>query len=317
MTGQILAIGESLGLVVAAEVGRPLRGDVMKLTFGGAESNVAIGVSRLGGKAAWVGRLGADTTGDLIVRELSAEGVHVHVTRDAEVPTSLMMKSRPRPGATSVSFYRRGLAGSRLQVEDLPLEAIRAASVLHVTGISAVLSDTTRATVLAAIDEARAAGVLVSFDVNHRASLVADVAVAARHYRDFAARADYIFAGDDEAEILTGETENEAQLGALLAFGARAAVVKLGEHGALGGTAEGEVVPIAAISVNAVDTVGAGDAFVAGFLTESVRGLSLTERLQTAVACGAFACLVNGDWEAAATRADLAAFVSGADPVAR
>src|SRR4051794_16118334 len=108
MSTDVLTIGESLGLTVASGIGAPMRGDELRLTFGGAESNVAIGVARLGGGAAWVGRLGSDSLGDLIVRELRSEGVEVFAARDDEVPTSLMMKSRPRPGATSVAFYRHG-----------------------------------------------------------------------------------------------------------------------------------------------------------------------------------------------------------------
>lgn len=317
MSADVLTIGESLGLTVATAVGTPMRGDELRLTFGGAESNVAIGVARLGGRAAWVGRLGNDALGDLIVRELRAEGVNVFAARDDEVPTSLMMKSRPRPGATAVSFYRRGLAGSRLSVADLPTEAIGSAKILHITGISAVLAESSRLALHAAIDIARDAGVTVSFDVNHRASLIPDLAEARSIYRAIAERADIVFAGDDEAEILTGEREPEAQLHALLALGAQSAVVKLGAQGALAGTNAGEIVRMAAVAVDAVDTVGAGDAFVAGFLAETARDLPLAERLATAVATGAYACLAHGDWEAAPTRRDLAAFHASGDPVTR
>ncbi len=317
MSLDVLTIGESLGLTVASDIGVPLRGDLLRLTFGGAESNVAIGVARLGGAAAWVGRLGSDSLGDLIVRELRSEGVTVYATRDDEVATSLMMKSRPRPGATAVSFYRRGLAGSRLAPADLPVDAIRTAKILHITGISAVLAESSRATLHAAIDIAREAGVTVSFDVNHRASLMPDLTEAGAIYRAIAERADIIFAGDDECEILTGETTPEAQLHALLAFGAHTAVVKLGIDGALAGTNAGDVLRAAALPVDAVDTVGAGDAFVAGFLVETARDLPLAERLHTAVATGAYACLAHGDWEAAPTRRDLAAFRATGDPVER
>ncbi|MBV0895924.1 sugar kinase [Microbacterium sp. NC79] len=317
MSLDVLTIGESLGLTVANEIGAPMRGDQLTLTFGGAESNVAIGVARLGGAAAWVGRLGNDALGDLIVRELRGEGVSVFAARDDAALTSLMMKSRPRPGATSVSFYRRGFAGSRLSAADLPVDAIRGANILHITGISAALAESSRAALHAAIDIARDAGVTVSFDVNHRASLLPDATEAREIYRALAERADIIFAGDDEAEILTGEREHEAQLHALLALGAQTAVVKLGADGALAGTNAGTVVRVAALTVDAVDTVGAGDAFVAGFLTETARGLTLAECLETATATGAYACLAHGDWEAAPTRRDLAAFLATGDPVSR
>lgn len=317
MNAQIITIGESLGLTVATTVGKPMRGDHVRLTFGGAESNVAIGVARLGGSAAWVGRLGNDALGDMIVRELTGESVTVYAARDEQAPTSLMMKSRPRPATTDVAFYRQGLAGSRLTEADLPLAAIREARILHVTGITAALGDVAAQAIHRAIDEAKSAGVTVSFDVNHRASLVPDPQQAADLYRAIAAKADIIFAGDDEAEILTGETDLAAQLDALVAFGAGTAVVKLGASGAKAATVQGSSIHMPAVAVTAVDTVGAGDAFVAGFLAETVRGLPLEESLATAVACGAYACLSDGDWEAAPTRADLAAFAATGDPVKR
>ena len=317
MTYDVLTIGESLGLTVATDVGTPMRGDHLRLTFGGAESNVAIGVARLGGAAAWAGRLGDDALGDLIVRELRGEGVSVFAVRDAEAPTSLMMKSRPRPGATAVAFYRRGLAGSRLSPADIPADAIRAAKILHITGISAALAESARAALHAAIDIAREAGVTVSFDVNHRASLLPDPTVAREIYGGLAERADIVFAGDDEAEILTGERDHTAQAQALLARGAHTAVVKLGDDGALAMTNAGQTVRVAAVPIAAVDTVGAGDAFVAGFLAETAQGLPVAECMATAVATGAYACLSHGDWEAAPTRRDLDRFLTTGDPVSR
>jgi 2-dehydro-3-deoxygluconokinase len=317
----VVSLGESLGLLVAAQTGPLQHVDAMRLRFGGAESNVAIGVSRLGGRAGWIGRLGADSFGALIARELRAEGVAVHATIDAEAATALMLKERPGAGRSRITYYRRHQSGSRLAPGDLPVDVIEGARVLHVTGISAGLGESPLRTVHAAIDRAEAAGTAVSFDVNHRSSLWGDDTAARDAYRGIAERADAIFAGDDEAELLTGESDPQRQAEELLALGAAHAVVKLGERGALAlsrtdagvDRAEREAIP-----VPVVDTVGAGDAFVAGWLTRWASGADLSERMDAAVACGAFACTVEGDWEGAPTPADLRDLTSGGgDPVSR
>jgi len=313
----VLSIGESLGLIVPDRIGRLAHVRGMNLSFGGAESNVSIGVARLGGAAGWAGRVGADGLGELIVREIRAEGVEVHAALDETAATALMIKERPQPGASRVTYYRSVQAGSRLAPEDIPVGVVEDARILHVTGISAGLGRSATETILAAIDRARAADVLVSFDVNHRSALWRDGRDAGAAYRRIAAGADIVFAGDDEARVMTGESDPDAQLAAIRALGADGAVIKLGADGAIARIGD-QRIERGALRVDVVDTVGAGDAFVAGWLTETARGASLDERIDTAIACGAFACTAEGDWEAAPTRADLAALTDPAgDPVQR
>jgi len=311
----VVALGESLGLLVASRIGRLELVPTMDLGFGGAESNVAIGLARLGVPVTWMGRLGDDALGRLVERQLRAEGVGAAVTRDPEAPTALMLKERPTAGSSAVSYYRAGSAGSRLAPEHLDLDRIRDARVLHVTGITAALGDAPRAALDAAVDAAHGGGTIVSFDVNHRSRLW-DAERAVPAYRALAARADVVFAGDDEAELLTGERDTDAQIAALAALGPAQVVVKRGADGATA-LADGERATQAAFPVHAVDTVGAGDAFVAGYLAELLAGASLAERLRTAAACGALACTAPGDWEAAPDRAAIARLLVGGDPVQR
>lgn len=311
----VVTVGESLGLLVASRVGRLELVPSMDLGFGGAESNVAIGLARLGVPTTWMGRIGDDALGRLIERQLRAEGVVPSVTRDPDASTGLMLKERPAAGASAVSYYRSGSAGSRLAPEHLDLDRIRAARVLHVTGITAAISQSARAALDAAIDAAREAGTTVSFDVNHRSRLwgVDEAAVA---YRELAARADLVFAGEEEAELLTGERQPQAQTDAISALGPRQVVVKRGVDGAIG-LADGERAERRAFAVDAIDSVGAGDAFVAGYLAELLAGASLADRLRTAAACGAIACTAPGDWEAAPDRAAITRLLDGGDPVRR
>lgn len=311
----VVTIGESLGLLVASRIGRLELVPSMDLSFGGAESNVAIGLARLGVRSVWMGCVGADAFGRLITRQLRAEGVEPSVAVDGAAPTALMVKERPSAGASSVTYYRAGSAGAGMTVDHLDLELVQSASVLHVTGITAAISASAREAVLAAVDAAKGAGVLVSFDVNHRSRLwSADDAVSV--YRAIAERADIVFAGADEAALLTGAEDLDAQLQGIAALGASQVVVKTGAAGAVA-LIDGERMRQPGFPVQAVDTVGAGDAFVAGYLAELLAGAPGASRLRTAAACGAIACTAPGDWEAAADRAAIDLLLSGGDPVQR
>ncbi len=300
----LVTLGETMAALSAPGTG-PLRHQRhLELHVGGAESNVAIAVARLGGAAAWIGRVGEDELGDLVLATLRGEGVDVrHAVRDPEAPTGLLIKSRRTATAARVTYYRKGSAGSRLAVADLPVDRIRAAGVLHVTGITPALSSSARAATFAAIEEARAAAVPVSVDVNHRPTLWRD-ADAGPVLAELAARADVLFAGEDEAGLLGVTGEPGAVVAGLAALGPGAVVLTLGARGALA-VVEDRLVEVPAPAVSAVDAVGAGDAFVGGYLAELLAGADARTRLATAAACGAFAVTVPGDWEGLPTRADL------------
>ena len=304
--GPLLAVGETMALLTAAEVGRLRHAGSLTLGVAGAESNVAIGARRLGSPAAWVGRVGDDELGELVVSRIRAEGVDVGgVVRDPGAPTSLMVKERRTAAMVRVLYYRRHGPGSRLEPGDLDPARVAAAGVLHVTGITPALSDSARATVEHAVELAREARVPVSFDLNYRSALWPPDRAAAV-CRDLAARADLVFASDDEAELLGLQGEAADLASGLADLGNGHAVVKLGERGAVAAV-DGRVHVVDPVPVQAVDPVGAGDAFVAGYLAETLAGRPVPERLATAAACGAFAVTVPGDWEGLPSRDELAA----------
>jgi 2-dehydro-3-deoxygluconokinase len=270
----------------------------MRLSMGGAESNVAIGVARFGVAATWIGRLGEDPIGDLIERQLLAERVRCLVRRDPS-PTAIMLRERRTGTVARVSYYRHGSAGSHLQPTDVPEGVIEEAGLLHLTGITPALGPGPAETVREAMRRARQAGVPVSVDLNFRSRLW-DPATAAPVFRELAAGADILFAGDDEARIALGSdaTVGPAALAdALCALGPSEVVVKLGRRGATA-RIDGELIETPAVPVHAVDTVGAGDAFVAGYLASRLLHRGVRDRLSTAATAGAFAVTVPGDWEA-------------------
>ncbi|MEU4220167.1 sugar kinase [Actinoplanes sp. NPDC026623] len=312
MSGGLVTLGETMGLVAADGIGPLEYARSFAFGIGGAESNVAIGVARLGGGAAWLGRVGRDATGDLIERRLRGEGVRATVIRDAAF-TGLMVKHRRTGGLLHVDYHRAGSAGSRLLPADVPVGDVQSAGVLHVTGITPALSDTARATVFHAVETARAAGVTVSVDVNYRGKLWSRYD-AAPVLRDLVSRADVVFAGPDEAELVLGSEASPAER--LAELGPTEVVIKDGARGCTALIA-GERHAVQALPVTVVDPVGAGDAFVAGYLADRLAGAVPARRLATAIAAGAFAVTVPGDCEGLPTRADLASLLSATDNVAR
>nr|WP_155842993.1 sugar kinase [Agromyces luteolus] len=313
-----MTLGEGLGVLRTRGLGSLAHESDLVVGTGGAEGNVAIGLARLGAPVTWLGRVGDDGLGTRVVRELRAEGVHVVAPVDAAA-TGLLIKETPTPGRTAVTYHRAGSAGSRLSPGDLDLVDVGAFDLLHVTGITPALSSTARDAIDTAVDLARAAGVPVSFDVNHRSSLWPDTAAASAAYRSIATRAGLVFAGVDEAELVIGQVGADASPAdlarAIAELGPAEVVVKLGEQGAIA-LVDGEAHERTAVPVTVVDTVGAGDAFVAGYLAARLAGEGVDGRLDLAVRTGAAACTHPGDWEGFPTRRDLERRL-GDDPVSR
>jgi 2-dehydro-3-deoxygluconokinase len=311
----VVTFGETMALMSSDRPGPLKHASSLSLGIGGSESNVAIALTRLGTPATWIGRIGQDPLGDLVETAISGEGVEVHALRDPHAPTGLMIKERRTSSTSRVWYYRRGSAGSRLRAGDVRSEQIRSAALLHISGISLALSDAMAGLVIESMETARSAGVPVSFDLNYRARLWSPKDAAAA-YATAIRLADIVFAGEEEAEIALGASHAPAE-GArrLCDLGPHEAVVTRGHRGAVA-FINGELHVQDAIPVNAVDTVGAGDAFVAGYLSERLRGAGAAERLATGAAAGAYACLTAGDWEGLPTREELSGLLA-AEPVTR
>jgi len=308
----LLTFGESMGLINADGIGTL---DLVRravVGIGGAESNVAIGVARLGQPATWIGRIGTDAIGDLIVRRLREAGVTVTAVRD-RAGTGLMVRHRRFGGGDQVDYHRSGSAGSRLRADDIPAHAVAAAGILHITGVTPALGESARAAVGHAVEAAATAGTTLSLDVNYRSRLW-DPDVARATLGPLVRRTEIVFAGIAEAQLLLGTavTDPLELAHRLAALGPAEAIVKTGAEGCVA-VIGGQVLQQAAPAVTVVDPVGAGDAFVAGYLADRMAGAGPAERLRTACATGAYAVAVPGDCELLPTRADLAALLTTAD----
>jgi 2-dehydro-3-deoxygluconokinase len=304
----LVTLGELLGQVAAEREGPPRPGAPATLSVCGAEATVAIGIRRLGVPAAFIGRSGDDTFGRMGLEVLRGEGVDVdHLALDPSAPTGLLLRTRRTADRSVVEYLRAGSAGSRLGPDDVDPELIAAAGLVHVTGITAALSDTAAAAVDRACDLARRSGVPISFDVNHRAQLWTGRSARAA-LLPLARRADIVFGGRHELALLLDappDTSPQRLVSDLAAQGPQEVVVTLGAAGAAG-LWNGELATAAAHHVTPVDVVGAGDAFVAGYLAARLQGLDQAARLRTAGTLGAFAVGTRGDWEGLPRSADLA-----------
>jgi 2-dehydro-3-deoxygluconokinase len=298
----VLTLGETMAAFRAA--GALRLGGTVQLSVAGAESTVAIGLARLGHRVRWIGVTGADEPGELIRRTLRAEGVDLALARvDPAAPTGLILFEPRVADVTRVSYYRTGSAGARLAAADAAAAFDGdgpAPRLLHVTGITCALGPGPRAAVATAITRARAAGSTVCLDVNHRRRLWS-TAEAAAALRPLLPSIDVLVASDDELAVLSDAADPAR---ALLDAGIGEVVVK---HGAGGATSHrtGGSRHRPARSVPAVDTIGAGDAFVAGLLSGLLDGLDVPDRLDRAATTAAFAVATRGDWEGLPTRDEL------------
>ena len=306
----LLTFGESM--VSLRSAGPLSAGGALSMHVAGAESNVAVGVARLGHSVSWAGVVGADPHGEFILRQLRAEGVGLQHREDVTRRTGVMFLEQRTADITRAFYYRSGSAGSTLCSEDVDRALQAGPRILHLTGITAALSPESRKAVGHAAERAAADGAVVSLDVNYRSKLWSREE-AREVLTPLVRHAGILIASDDELGLVatapTGAhdlaSSEAAMVAELLALGVREVVVKRGAAGASVHTSDGRW-DAPAVSVTSIDTVGAGDAFTAGYLSALLDGADVPGRLQRGALTGAFAVSTAGDWEGLPSRAELA-----------
>lgn len=280
--------------------------------IGGAESNVAIGLTRLGHSVTWFSKLGNDPFGRFVLKNVRGEGVDVSsCLLTDEAPTGLLFKEQLSPEDMNVYYYRKGSAASLMQPEELDAGAIAGARILHISGITPALSDSALATVMEAIDIAKRNGTIIVFDPNLRLKLWS-AEQAKETFNEIAENADVILPGLDEGQLMTGETDVEAVAEALAGDSEKIIVIKLGDKGAYlhanNQKAYIEGFPVDRI----VDPVGAGDGFAAGVISGLLREEPLEQAVRRANAIGAMVVGVSGDIEGLPTFEAVERFIKPA-----
>lgn len=293
---QIVTFGESMALFMPQEHKSIERAATLEKTFGGAESNVAIGLARLGSSVGWFGALGDDPFGQNILKTLRGEGVDVSRAQlSTEAPTGMMFREHVA-GKMAVHYFRKHSAASRMLPEQLDENYIRGAKLLHVTGITAALSEDCRRTLRRAVDIAKEAGVLVSFDPNLRLKLWS-IEEARETLLPLAADADYFLPGWDELKLLYDTDDYEYVKSKLSELKAISIIKGVGDTTVVLNDGQEDSLPFYPAE-QVVDTVGAGDGFCAGFLAGIMKGLTPVEAVRLASINGSLVVQMRGDWEA-------------------
>ncbi|MGM0701471.1 MAG: sugar kinase [Pseudomonadota bacterium] len=307
----LLTFGEAMTMFVAASSGELADVAHFQRRIAGADTNVAIGLARLGFPVGWLSRVGRDSFGTYLRRTLEAEGLDCrHLVDDPDHPTGLVFKARAEGGADPhVEYFRRGSAASHLSPADAADVDFAALRHLHATGIPPALSASARELAEHMLERTRDAGASISFDPNLRPGLWASEHEMCTTINALAARADWVLPGLAEGRRLTGLDTPHDIAGFYLERGARAVFIKLGPEGSyyrgsLGGREESFTIPGFEVA-EVVDTVGAGDGFAVGAISALLDGRSPREAVRRGNLIGAQAVQVIGDMEGLPRRARL------------
>ncbi|OCW23884.1 sugar kinase [Pseudomonas aylmerensis] len=302
----ILSFGETMAMFVAEQTGELAQVAQFHKRIAGADSNVAIGLSRLGFNVAWLSRVGNDSLGRFVVDTLKNEGLDCrHVAVDPLHPTGFQLKSREEAGADpQVEYFRKGSAASRLSIAAIS-PALLQARHLHATGIPPALSDATHELSVELMTQMRKAGRSVSFDPNLRPSLWASQAQMISAINALAALADWVLPGLGEGRLLTGYDDPADIAAFYLDQGAEAVAIKLGPDGAYFRTQMDKGFVAAVPVEKVVDTVGAGDGFAVGMISALLENLSFPEAVQRGNWIGSRAVQSRGDMEGLPKREEL------------
>ncbi|ENJ4600601.1 aminoimidazole riboside kinase [Escherichia coli] len=276
---------------------------------GGAPANVAVGIARLGGTSGFIGRVGDDPFGALMQRTLLTEGVDItYLKQDEWHRTSTVLVDLNDQGERSFTFMVRPSADLFLETTDL--SCWRHGEWLHLCSI-ALSAEPSRTSAFTAMTEIRHAGGFVSFDPNIREDLWQDEHLLRLCLRQALQLADVVKLSEEEWRLISGKTQNDRDICALAKeYEIAMLLVTKGAEGVVV-CYRGQVHHFAGMSVDCVDSTGAGDAFVAGLLTGlSSTGLSTDERemrriIDLAQRCGALAVTAKGAMTALPCRQEL------------
>ena len=232
---------------------------------GGAPANVLACLNKCGKKTAFIGKVGDDMHGQFLVEVLKNSGICTDgVVVDDSVFTTLAFVALSDTGERSFSFARKPGADTCLTQDELKEEMIRDSKVFHIGSLS-LTAEPAKGTTLKALEIAKEAGCIISYDPNYRAPLWESKEAAIEGMRSVVSHVDVMKISDEETALLTDIVEPEGAAKKLVEQGVPVVAVTLGSKGALVCTKEGSVI-VPGFKANMVDTTGAGDSFWGGFL---------------------------------------------------
>jgi len=302
----VLCFGETMAMLVAEQCGPLEQVSRFHKRIAGADSNVAIGLSRLGFDVTWLSRVGNDSLGRFVLQSLRDEGLDCqHVAIDPVHPTGFQFKGRTDDGSDpDVEYFRQGSAASHLSVADLP-DSLRLPRHLHVTGIPPALSAATCALSEHLLLRQRQAAGSSSFDPNLRPRLWPSERQMIQTLNRLASHADWVLPGLAEGRLLTGYQSPQDIAAFYLDRGATAVAIKLGAEGAYYRTAEQTCFVAAQPVAKVIDTVGAGDGFAVGLISALLERQTLGQAVMRGNWIGSRAVQSRGDMEGLPRRSEL------------
>lgn len=276
-----------------------------RLKAGGAESNVAVGLSKLHHSSGWISRLGDDELGYTVRNALRAEGVDMtQVIWDQEHNTGMMVKQTNYNQETKVIYYRKGSAASYLNVNDLNKDYLCSAKIIHMSGILPVLSQSCMEVANFIFDFAKENNIMISFDPNIRKKVWGKTDYSGV-LKEMCLKSDIVMLGKEEAETLFGVNEPKTTKEICFAEGqTKYFAFKAGGKGAWVSDG-GDLINIPPYPCTVVDPVGAGDGFDAGFISGILEGKSIEVCGKMGGIVGAKATETRGDMEGYPRRSEL------------
>jgi 2-dehydro-3-deoxygluconokinase len=313
-TGPVVTLGETM-MVFNGPPDAPLGVHApTTATFAGAESNVAIGLARLGHPVRHLTVLGDDPFGHAIHRALCGEGVDVSgVTFDPHHPTGVMFKNRLRAAEPEVLYYRSTSAFAHASPATFPSTLWRDARLIYLTGITPALSSTCLELIRHVLADAAQHKIPAWLDANYRRKLWLDESTFRTTIRPLIPQIDLLLMGAEESHLLSGRREPHDVVSELIGeIRGHQLVLRTPDHHSIFAHPTGTDRATAPALPHLVDPVGAGDAFGAGLLSARLEHLAPTDALRRAHACAALVCQSHGDWEALPTRLELDGFFNTA-----
>lgn len=233
---------------------------------GGAPANVLVALQRMGFETAFIGKIGNDMHGEFLRGTLTSNGVNCDgLITDPDFFTTLAFVALDEQGDRTFSFARKPGADTQLRPEEVDERIIRSSRVFHIGSLS-LTDEPARSATHRALEIAKAAGCVMSYDPNYRANLWPNVGTAMEQMRSVLPMMDLVKISDEECGLLTDFDEPEDAAAAIVEQGASVCVVTVGGDGAYVRTSEGGVV-VPPFPAGVVDTTGAGDSFWGGFLS--------------------------------------------------
>ncbi|MBM3457119.1 MAG: histidine kinase [Armatimonadetes bacterium] len=284
---------------------------------GGAPANVAVGLCRLGVPAAFLGKVGEDAFGRFLEQTFATAGADTRFLRfDPDTRTGLAFVSLRADGEREFVFYRNPSADMLYRPEEIPDAAFEDCRVYHFGSIT-LIQEPSRSATLDALARARAAGALISYDPNLRPPLWPDLSIARQRILEAFPEADFVKVSEEEAEFLLGSGSPEELALQLLERGPTVVAVTRGAQGCVLAS-RSACVSLPGFPVEAVDTTGAGDGFVAGILFQALARGGLADLSSDLLqewglfgnAVGALTCLTKGAIPALPTLSTVQEFLN-------